>query len=66
MLEMLADPDDKCYVYALPSKTKLFDDAQREKARCEAEAAAWDDEKRREMMNATQKMQLWQQSQDDE
>ena len=63
---MLADPDDKCYVYALPSKTKLFDDAQREKARCEAEAAAWDDEKRREMMNATQKMQLWQQSQDDE
>ena len=66
MLEMLADPDDKCYVYALPSKTKLFDDAQREKARCEVEAAAWDDEKRREMMNATQKMQLWQQSQDDE
>lgn len=66
MLEMLADPDDKCYVYALPSKTKLFDDAQREKARCEAAAAAWDDEKRREMMNATQKMQLWQQSQDDE
>lgn len=66
MLEMLADPDDKCYVYALPSKTKLFDDAQREKARCEAEAAAWDDEKRREMMNTTQKMQLWQQSQDDE
>lgn len=66
MLEMLADPDDKCYVYALPSKTKLFDDAQREKARCEAEAAAWDDKKRREMMNATQKMQLWQQSQDDE
>ena len=66
MLEMLADPDDKCYVYALPSKTKLFDDAQREKARCEAAAAAWNDEKRREMMNATQKMQLWQQSQDDE
>lgn len=66
MLEMLADPDDKCYVYALPSKTKLFDDAQREKARCEAEAAAWDDEKRREMMKAVEKMQLWQQSQDDE
>lgn len=66
MLEMLADPDDKCYVYALPSKTKLADDAAREKAKCEAEAAAWDAEKRQEMMNAVEKMQLWQQSQDDE
>lgn len=66
MLEMLADPDDKCYVYALPSKTKLLDDAAREKARCEAAAAAWDAEKRQEMMNAVEKMQLWQQSQDDE
>lgn len=66
MLEMLADPDDKCYVYALPSKTKLADDAAREKAKCEAEAAAWDDEKRREMMNAVEKMRQWQQSQDDE
>ena len=66
MLEMLADPDDKCYVYALPSKTKLADDARREKAKCEAEAAAWDDEKRRQMVDAVEKMQLWQQSQDDE
>lgn len=66
MLEMLADPDDKCYVYALPSKTKLADDAQREKAKCEAAAAAWDAEKRQEMMKAVEKMQLWQQSQDNE
>lgn len=65
LLEMLADPEDKCYVYALPSQTKLSDDARRERRRVAAETAAWDGEKRRQEQQAVEKMQQWQQSQDD-
>ncbi len=66
LLEMLADPEDKCYVYALASQTKLSDDARRERQRIDAETAAWGEKKRQAEMRAVQKMQQWQQSQDDE
>ena len=66
LLEMLADPEDKCYVYALPSQTKLADDAEQERRRIAADTAVWDEEKRRQELLAVQKMQQWQQSQDDE
>ncbi len=65
-LEMLADADDKCYVYALPSETKLSDDAAREKARIAAETAGWDEHRLSEERLAVEKMQQWQQSQDSE
>ncbi len=64
--EMLADAGDKCYVYALPSKTKVADDAAREKARLAAETAAWDERKLNEIKLAVEKMQQWQQSRDSE
>ena len=65
-LEMLADADDKCYVYALPSKTKVSDDAAREKSRIAAQTADWDEQRLNDEKLAVEKMQQWQQSQDSE
>ncbi len=65
-LEMLADADDKCYVYALPSKTKVADDAAREKARIAEQTAGWDERRLSDEKLAVEKMQQWQQSQDSE
>ncbi len=65
-LEMLADADDKCYVYALPSKTKVADDAAKEKARIAAQTSAWDGQRLRREKLAVEKMQQWQQSRDSE
>lgn len=66
LLEMFADEGDKCYVYAMPSKTKVADDAEREKEKILSETAAWDNEKRRQTELSVEKMQQWQQSQDEE
>ena len=64
--EMLADPGDKCYVYLLSSTEKGKEDAQREKERAMAAAAAWDDRQRRQIYGDFVKMQQWQQTPDSE
>ncbi len=66
LLEMLGDASDKCIVYALPSKTKVADDAQKEKDKLAAVTAQWDEEKRTQVQQAVEKMHQWQQTPDDE
>lgn len=64
--EMLSDPGDKTYLYVLPSLTKGEDDARREAERIAEEASKWTDEQRRDIADATERMQQWQQSVDSE
>ena len=64
--EMLSDPEDKTYLYVLPSLTKGEDDARREAERVAEEASAWTDEQRHDIAAATERMQQWQQSMDSE
>ena len=66
LLEMLGNASDKCLVRALPSQTKVADDAQREKEKLAAITAQWSEEKRAQVQQATEKMLQWQQSPDDE
>lgn len=63
---LLLDDDGKCCLYALPSLTKGEDDAQRESEKVNSIAAKWSDDELREKMEATEKMQIWQQSVDSE
>lgn len=66
LLSLLGDPDDKCYLYALPSLTKGQEDAQKEAQRVNAIAATWDEDTRKAQMSAFEAMQQWQQSTDSE
>ena len=62
--EMLADPEDKSYLYVCPSLTKGQEDAQAEAQRAAAAAAAWSEQERQAAVSAFEHMQQWQQSMD--
>lgn len=64
--EMLTQPESMTYVYLLPSLTKGEEDAKNECARVLADASAWDEAEKQRLMQATERMQQWQQSMDDE
>lgn len=63
---MLLNPDDKSYLYVLPSTTKGIDDANKEREQISDITSTWDDNKRRQVFEAFMKMQQWQQSTDSE
>lgn len=62
---LLLDDDGKCCLYALPSLTK-GEDAQKESEKVNSIASKWSDDELQEKMEATEKMQAWQQSVDSE
>lgn len=64
--ELLADPQDKNYLYVLPSMTKGWEDAQREADKISAVTADWGEEKKRQVMESFIRMQQWQQQEDTE
>ena len=63
---MLADADDKVYLYAMPSTSKGREDAQREAERAQAQFAALDETERQRTLEAVASMQRWQQTPDSE
>lgn len=66
LAELLADPEDKNYLYVLPSLTKGQEDAQREAEKLDRVTADWDEEKHQQVFDAFVKMQQWQMSEDTE
>lgn len=62
--DMLCDPADKVYLYALPSLTKDQEDEEREAALAAAHAAGWSKEEKAKKQAALSKMQAWQQAPD--
>lgn len=64
--EMLCDPSDKVYVYALPSLTKGQEDARREAELAAAHAAGWSEAEAAQHRASLLSMQAWQQTPDSE
>lgn len=64
--EMLADAEDKNYLYVLPSLTKGQEDVQREADKLASVTAKWDEEKHQQVFDAFVKMAQWQESVDTE
>jgi presequence protease len=62
--ELLGNPEEMSYLYALPSLTKGQVDAQAEADRLNAVLAQWDDAQRQQAEAAFEKMQQWQQQPD--
>ena len=66
LAEMLAQPEQLSWLYALPSVTKGQEDAREEAARMAAAAAAWDEQQAAEMFRQAEALQQWQQQADTE
>lgn len=64
--ELLADPEDKNYLYVIPSMTKGQEDAQREAEKLDKVTSDWTEEKYQKELEAFLRMQEWQQSEDSE
>lgn len=62
--EMLSDPNDKSYLYVLPSLTKDEDDAKREEEKLERISSCWNEDKKKQIFDDFVAMQQWQQSMD--